>query len=186
RTGLRIAFGERMEGIAPAGEGFVVRTNLGTLATRSVLLAIGRRGSPRRLDVPGEDSPQVAYTLVDPAEYRGQRVLVVGGGDSALEAALALAAEPGTTVTLSHRSGSFSRAKEKNRRALDEARAAGRVEVVLESAVLRIETGSVQLATPAGERALPNDRVLVCAGGVLPTALLQSVGIRFETKHGSE
>ncbi|MBX3636305.1 MAG: NAD(P)-binding domain-containing protein [Rubrivivax sp.] len=186
RTGLRIAFGERMEGIAPAGEGFVVRTNLGTLATRSVLLAIGRRGSPRRLDVPGEDSPQVAYTLVDPAEYRGQRVLVVGGGDSALEAALALAAEPGTTVTLSHRSGSFSRAKEKNRRALDEARAAGRVEVVLESAVLRIEAGSVQLATPAGERALPNDRVLVCAGGVLPTALLQSVGIRFETKHGSE
>ena len=69
-----------------------------------MLLALGRRGTPRKLDVPGEESPKVVYRLIDPAQYDGQAVLVVGGGDSALEAAIALAERPGTEVTLSYRS----------------------------------------------------------------------------------
>lgn len=184
RTGLAIHFGERMEGLEAQGEGFVLRTSAGALHTRSVLLAIGRRGSPRRLEVPGEDAAHVAYALGDPAECRGQRVLVVGGGDSAIEAALAVAAEPGTQVLLSHRSASFSRAKEKNRLGLQQAQAAGRIEVLLESAVLRIEATSVSMRTTTGVRECPIDRVFICAGGVLPTPLLQAAGIRFETRHG--
>ncbi len=185
RTGLAIAFGERMDRIEPRGEGFVVHTSRGAHAARSVLLAIGRRGSPRRLEVPGEDAAHVAYALGDPAECRGQRVLVVGGGDSALEAALAVAAEPGTQVLLSHRSASFSRAKAKNREALQRAQAEGRIEVLLESSVQRIDAASVRLDTTAGPREQPIDRVFICAGGVLPTAVLQAAGIRFETKHGT-
>jgi Fe-S-cluster-containing hydrogenase component 2 len=91
RTKLEITFRECMQGIDRAGDGFVVRTDRGEYRTRSVLLAMGRRGTPRKLDVPGEESPKVVYRLIDPSQYDGQAVLVVGGGDSALEAAIALA-----------------------------------------------------------------------------------------------
>ena len=185
RTGLQIAFRECMQGIEPAGDGFVVRTDRHPYRTRSVLLALGRRGTPRKLDVPGEESPKVVYRLIDPAQYDGQAVLVVGGGDSALEAALALADRPGTTVTLSYRSAAFSRVKQKNRQAVEQAQRETRLRVALESTVQSIEAQQVQLQTKDGAQTLPNDAVIVCAGGLLPTPLLQSVGIRFETKHGT-
>jgi len=185
KTGLEIAFRECMESVEPDGEGFVVQTNQGRYRTRSVLLTMGRRGTPRKLEVPGEESPKVVYRLIDPAQYDGQAVLVVGGGDSALEAALAVAGQPGTDVTLSYRSAAFSRVKQKNRQALEEAQAARRVRVELESTVVAIEPDSVQLKTTGGTVALPNQAVIVCAGGQLPTPLLQKIGIRFDTKHGT-
>jgi len=110
---------------------------------------------------------------------------VVGGGDSALEAALALAGQPGTDITLSYRSEAFSRIKQKNRQALEEARQAKRIRVELESNVVAIEHERVRLETKAGPVELPNQAVIVCAGGQLPTPLLQKIGIRFETKHGT-
>jgi thioredoxin reductase len=174
-----------MEAVEPDGEGFVVRTNNGAHRTRSVLLTMGRRGTPRKLGVPGEESPKVVYRLIDPAQYDGQAALVVGGGDSALEAALALAERPGTDVTLSYRSAAFSRVKQKNRQALEEAQAAKRIRVELESNVVSIEPGHVRLQTKADTVELPNQAVIVCAGGQLPTPLLQKIGIRFETKHGT-
>ncbi len=185
KTGVQINFRERLEGIERQGDGFLVRTNRGTYATRSVLLAMGRRGTPRKLEVPGEEAAKVVYRLVDAAQYAGQAVLVVGGGDSALEAAVALAAQPGTEVTLSYRSASFSRVKQRNREALDEARRAGRVQLLLESQVQAIEEGTVLLMHAGTLQALRNDAVIVCAGGSLPTPLLQRVGIEFETKHGT-
>jgi thioredoxin reductase len=125
------------------------------------------------------------YRLVDAAQYTGRALLVVGGGDSALEAALALAAEPGTTVTLSYRGDAYARVKEKNRLMLDEQVRAGRIRNLLKSKVLDIADGSVTLALAEGEpQTLPNDYVIVCAGGELPTPLLKSIGIRFETKYG--
>jgi len=162
-----------------------VHTQTGQYRARSVLLAMGRRGSPRKLDVPGEETPKVVYRLIDAAQYRGQAVLVVGGGDSALEAAIALAEEPGTRVTLSYRSAAFSRVKQKNRTRLEAAQAAGRVEVLLGSVVEQIDTGSVRLAIGEGRKTLDNDAVIVCAGGLMPTPLLQKAGIRFETKYGT-
>ena len=184
--GLSIRFGERMLGIEPQGDGFVVATSRGTLRARSVLLAIGRRGTPRTLDVPGEELPKVAYRLLDPAQYAGQAVLVVGGGDSALEAAIALAGEPGTRVTLSYRGEAFSRVKAKNRESLLRLVAQHLVEVYMNSAVEAISPTDVTLRVQGlGTRQLPNDAVIVCAGGQLPTPLLKDIGIRFETRHGT-
>jgi len=185
KTGLKISFRECMETVEPEGDGFVVRTNQGSLRTRSVLLTMGRRGTPRKLGVPGEEAPKVVYRLIDPAQYDGQAVLVVGGGDSALEAALAVAGQPGTDVTLSYRSEAFSRVKQKNRQSLEEAQQSKRVRVELESNVVAIEPDRVKLKTKAGTVDLPNQAVIVCAGGQLPTPLLQKIGIRFDAKHGS-
>ena len=185
KTGLAITFRECMQGIDRDGDGFVVRTDRNTYRTRSVLLALGRRGTPRKLDVPGEESAKVVYRLIDPNQYDGQAVLVVGGGDNALEAAIALAERPGTQVTLSYRSAAFSRVKQKNRLALDQAQRAGRLRVELSSTVLSIEADKVALQTATERTTLRNDAVIVCAGGQLPTPLLQQIGIEFDTKHGS-
>ena len=184
KTGLQISFRERMDRVERAGEHFVVHTSQGAHRARSVLLAIGRRGSPRKLDVPGEDLPKVVYRLVDAEQYRGQHVLVVGGGDSALEAALQLSGQPGTTVQLSYRGAAFNRVKPKNRDSLEAQRRAGKLELLLESEVEHIDRDEVRLRTPQGPRSLRNDAVIVCAGGVLPIPLLQQMGIEFKTKHG--
>ena len=185
RTGLKVSFRQCMQGIERDGDGFVVCTANERYRTRSVLLAMGRRGTPRKLEVPGEESPKVVYRLIDAAQYDGQHVLVVGGGDSAREAALALAERPDTTVTLSYRSQAFSRVKAKNRSAIEEASRAGRIRVELESTVRAIDAERVHLITRDGDCAIDNDAVIVCAGGLLPTPLLQSVGIAFETKRGT-
>jgi thioredoxin reductase/ferredoxin len=185
RTGLRINYGERVESVTRIGAGFEVETTRGRYPTRSVLLAIGRRGTPRRLGVPGEDLPKVVYRLIDPQQYRGQHVLVVGGGDGALEAAASIAAEPGTTVTLSHRSEGFSRAKLKNRERVEAARKSGRLKVLMQSDVNKIGTGDVELAQNGKRTAIRNDAVIVCAGGILPTPFLKSIGIEVETKYGT-
>jgi thioredoxin reductase/Pyruvate/2-oxoacid:ferredoxin oxidoreductase delta subunit len=185
KTGLQIGFRERMEGIAKAGEGFVVSTNKGQYTTRSVLLAMGRRGTPRKLDVPGEESAKVVYRLQDPEQYKGQSVLVVGGGDSALEAAIALSEQPGTQVTLSYRSAAFSRVKQKNRSQLEQCEKSGRIRTLLNSAVKEVRAEEVLITCEGQVQHLPNQAIIVCAGGLLPTPLLQKIGIEFETKFGT-
>lgn len=185
RYKLDIRFHERVEAISPSGEAFVVQTNMGEWHARNVLLAIGRRGTPRQLGVPGEELEKTVYRLADPAQYRGRHVLVVGGGDSALEAALALADEPATTVTLSHRGHVFDRARSKNRDLLAEAEAAGRLKVILQSNVTAITPDRVELNSPLGPCSLENDAVIICVGGILPTGLLQAAGVSVETKYGT-
>jgi thioredoxin reductase (NADPH) len=186
-TGLEVAFQERVESIVPLGkgQGFEVKTTTGSYKTLTVLLAIGRRGTPRTLDVPGEEQAKVVYRLIDPEQYSGQHVLVVGGGDSAIEAAVSIAEEPGTTVTLSYRSKSFSRAKAKNRDRLEKLRKANRLTVLLESQVLEITPDSVTIETAAATKSIPNDVVIVCAGGILPTGFLKSFGVQVEAKYGT-
>lgn len=185
RVGMKIDFGQRIEKITAIDGGFAVKSGHSEYRTRAVLLAIGRRGTPRKLDVPGEDLPKVVYRLIDPEQYRGQHVLVVGGGDSAIEAAIAVWAEPGTTVTLSYRGDAFGRVKQKNRDRLAEASAAGRLEVVLNSSITRIEPGHIHLRHGDETNHLTNDAVIVCAGGILPTPMLKEIGIRVETKFGT-
>ncbi len=146
---------------------------------------VGRRGSPRKLNVPGEEQPKVVYRLIDAEQYRGQKVLVVGGGDSALEAAIALAAEPGTRVTLSYRSEAFSRVKPANRERLQALEARKAVQVLLSSQVKDIGERDVMLVQNERPIKLPNDAVIVCAGGELPFELLKRVGVSFETKRGT-
>jgi thioredoxin reductase/Pyruvate/2-oxoacid:ferredoxin oxidoreductase delta subunit len=184
KTGLQIGFREQMENVERVNDHFVVKTNVASYSTRSVLLCMGRRGTPRKLDVPGEESSKVVYRLADPAQYAGQAVLVVGGGDSALEAAIALSEQPGTDVILSYRSAAFSRVKQKNRSQLELQQQAGRLNVMLNSTVNLISADSVEITTAAGIQNYRNDAIIVCAGGLLPTPLLQKIGIRFDTKFG--
>ena len=186
RTGLEVSYRERMEQIERRDDGtFIVKTAKNSYHTRSVLLATGRRGSPRKLDVPGEESSKVVYRLIDPEQYRGQSVLVVGGGDSALEAAIALSEQPDVRVGLSYRGDAFARVKAKNRERVDAQAAAGCIEVMLETQVVSIQQKSVTLKRKGAQDEVANDAVIVCAGGVLPKPLLQQVGIEFETKYGT-
>jgi thioredoxin reductase (NADPH) len=184
-TGVRIQYGETVTSVAPTPPGFEVETANGRYRARAVLLSIGRRGTPRKLGVPGEDCDKVVYRLIEPEQYAGQDVLVVGGGDSALVAALSLAEAPDTRVALSYRGEAFSRAKPKNRQRIEEAEAAGGMHVFLGSEVLEIGEKTVKLRCEDEVLGLPNDAVLVCAGGVLPTPFLRSIGIEIETKRGA-
>lgn len=187
-TGVLINYNERVDTIksAAGGIGFDVTTSKGIYNTRSVLLAMGRMGTPRRLDVPGEDLSKVVYRLIDPEQYQNQHVLVVGGGDSALEAATSIANEPGTKVTLSYRSAAFSRAKQKNRDKVETMSGAGDLDVLFNSNVKVIHEDRVSIAVGDEIKEFRNDAVIVSAGGILPTAFLQEVGITVDKKFGTE
>lgn len=186
-SGIAVNYGENVEAVeaAPNG-GFVVKTSRRNYNTRTVLLAIGRRGSPRKLGVPGEEMDKVVYRVIDPEQYRNQHVLVVGGGDSALEAATSIAAEPGTTVTLSYRSDAFSRAKAKNRQLIEQMQKSGRLTVLFGSNVKAIRDGAVDIAIGDKVQTIKNDAVVVSAGGILPSGFLRTIGIHVETKWGTE
>jgi len=187
KTKVDINYNERVDSIVPASNGgFTVTTSKNTYDTRAVLLSIGRRGTPRKLGVPGEEMDKVVYRVIDPAQYSNQHVLVVGGGDSALEAATSIAAEDGTTVTLSYRSAAFSRAKPKNRQLVEEMEAKGRLRVLFSSNVKLIRDGAVEIAVGDKVGSITNDAVVVSAGGILPSGFLKTVGIHVETKWGSE
>jgi thioredoxin reductase/NAD-dependent dihydropyrimidine dehydrogenase PreA subunit len=184
-SGVQINYKHKVEGIEQVTGGFVVHTGKGDFRTRNVLLAIGRRGTPRKLGVDGEQLPKVVYRLIDAEQYEGQKVLVVGGGDSALEAAASIAEVKGTQVTLSYRGDAFQRAKQKNRERVDAAIRNGKLRALLKSNVKSIEPDSVLMDCDGKQEKIANDAVIVSAGGVLPTALLEKLGIAVETKHGT-
>jgi thioredoxin reductase len=186
KTGLQVSFRERMEGVERRPDGtFIVQTGKGAHTTRSVLLAIGRRGSPRKLEVPGEESSKVVYRLIDAEQYRHMSVLVVGGGDSALEAAIALSQQQGTRATLAYRGDSFARVKAKNRLLVEEQEQAGHLRVMLQTDVVSIQSKTVTVLCAGRQEEFANEAVIVCAGGLLPKPLLQKAGVEFETKYGT-
>jgi thioredoxin reductase len=186
--GLRIDTGVTVKVVHKAGDGFALETDRYGYHARRVILAIGRRGVPRKLGVPGEDLDNVQYALAEPEAFGGDRVLVVGGGDSAIEAALAVSEVPGTKVRISYRRDAFGRIKPGNRARLDAALASGAVELLLSTNVSRIERERVWLTgNVSGDVARPidNDQVLIFAGGELPTAFLRECGVEIETKFGT-
>ncbi len=179
RAALQVRFGERLAAVERVEHGFLVRSSSGISRARFVLLALGRRGTPRKLDVAGEALPKVMYRLQDAEAFRDQRVLVVGGGDSAAEAAIGLARQPGTRVSLCYRRPKLVRIKKKNEERIAGLLASGRVHGLFSTDVAEIAGASVRLRTPAGIRELPNDYVFVCAGGEPPFELLRAAGVRF-------
>ncbi|WP_242185838.1 NAD(P)-binding domain-containing protein [Sphingomonas sp. CARO-RG-8B-R24-01] len=184
-AGVPIAYEERVLEIVPQGVGFSIATTARTVHARRVLLAIGRRGTPRTLDVPGEGKTKVVYRLIEPEQYVGRSVLVVGGGDSAIEAAIALVDVPRTTVTLMHRGEAFDRARKKNRATLEMLVSGGRLVCCTGTKVLEIDDRHVALVNARGRAQIANDDVIVCAGGVLPTEFLRKAGVSVERKFGS-
>lgn len=184
-NGLRISYQERVETVENKDGVFHIKTSTRQYVASTILLGIGRRGTPRKLGVPGEELPKVVYRLIDPEQYRGQKVIVVGGGDSALEAAASIAELGDTAVTLSYRGEAFQRAKQKNRQRVDAASAGGRLKVLLNSQVREIHPDAVLLKESGRELKLGNDAVIVSAGGILPNDFLRSIGIHVETKYGT-
>jgi thioredoxin reductase (NADPH) len=179
KAGLKVRTREPVEMIRKEPDGvFTVETTEGRYRAQAVVLAIGRRGMPRKLGIPGEELPKVMYSLLDAASYRGRKILVVGGGDSAVEAAMGLAHQKGNQVTLSYRKDVFSRLKGRNDRRIREEMRKGRVKVLFNSELLEVRPGSVRVAVPGGEREIANDLVWVFAGGTPPNAFLERIGLR--------
>jgi thioredoxin reductase len=182
RTGLRVRTGQHVKQLTRERDWFRLTTAEDTYRARAVVLALGRRGTPRRLGVPGEDLSTVFYDIAEMSDFAGRRVLVVGGGDSAIESALGLANQAGTTVTLSYRGDAFSRLKDRNRARLDTAVAARSLTVLLQSQVREIRADVAVVDVAGTARILPCDDVVVRIGGEPPTALLEQLGVQMVTK----
>jgi thioredoxin reductase (NADPH) len=185
-SGLEVTTGVTVDDVRPLSEGgFEVSGGGKVYRTRRVILAIGRRGVPRKLGIPGEDLPNVAYGLKEPEAYQGDRILVVGGGDSAVEASLALADQPGNEVRIAYRGDAFSRAKPKNRQRMDEAMMAGKISVLWSTEIMRNDIGQIWAKGPDNrEVTLPNNHLFVFAGGEFPAPFLERCGIQIDTKFG--
>lgn len=175
---------EKVDSIEKKGEIFKINTSHSSYTAKKILLAIGRRGSPRKLGVPGEEKEKVAYRLLEPELIQNQDVLIVGGGDSAIETALLLS-EGNNTVTLSYRGESFSRLKPKNHQKIISAKEKGIINILLNSNVKEIFDDSVVLTLKdSKELNIINDLVYIFAGGELPNKFLESVGITITKKFG--
>jgi thioredoxin reductase (NADPH) len=176
---LAVQFGQRVLQVIPEAGQFHILTVSGAWRARRVLLALGRRGTPRKLGVPGEELAKVMYQVRDAEEYRGRKILCVGGGDSAVEAAMGLARQAGNRITLSYRGDSFNRVKAKNLETLEKLVRRGKISPLLGSEVLEITPDKVRLRTAEGEVTLANDEVFVLIGGEPPFPFLRSIGVRF-------
>jgi len=182
---LEILEHTKVEGISPMeNETFKITTNTGNeYICNQVLLSIGRRGTPRKLGVPGEDTQKVAYRLLEPEQISNKKIIVVGGGDSAIESALLLIDE--NEVTLSYRKDKFSRLKPKNREKIEEAIADNSIQVVYNSSLISINDKSVLINMEDDETMeIENDMVYIFAGGELPTSFLQNAGIEVSKRFG--
>ena len=187
KNNITIQENERVISIEKNEDHFVVQTNKKTITTNSVLLAIGRRGSPRKLGVEGEELEKVSYRLIEPEFVNNQDVLVVGGGDSAIETALALI-EGNNTITLSYRGDSFSRIKPKNFENIKKAVEEKTINVMFKSNIVKISEKTVKIMFEQNgvtvEKEIKNDLVYIFAGGELPNEFLSKAGIRITKKYG--
>jgi thioredoxin reductase/NAD-dependent dihydropyrimidine dehydrogenase PreA subunit len=184
--GVPAKTGVTVQGVKEEPDGmWRLETSAGSVRAANVLLAVGRRGTPRKLDVPGEEQAKVHYTLVEPDPFARKHVLVVGGGNSAVETALALADfKRCASVSISYRRDAFARCRADNRRRIDEAIQASRVQALLPSQIVSIHERDVVLTSGPREMRIPNDAVIVQIGGTAPAELLQTFGIQVVTKRG--
>lgn len=171
-------------GIEGSDGALTLQTSRGPVQARKVVLATGRGGTPRPLEVQGEDLPKVVRQLANPGDHLGRRALVVGGGDTAVEAAIALARAGASDVVLCHRGERLARCNAGNRLEVEQLAGEGRVRLFLGSQLLRIGETTVWLGTPRGEIALGNDVVVLAIGGDLPVALLERAGVRLKRQAG--
>ena len=174
----------KVEAILPHMDYFKINTKSGeSFTAHNVLIAIGRRGSPRKLNIPGEELEKVAYRLLEPEHIHSKNVIVVGGGDSAIESAMLLADQ--NNVILSYRSEAFKRIKPRNQERIQAAIDHGLIDVQFSTNLVSIHDNDVVIKYPAGEeKRIQNDLVYIFAGGELPTQFLQKVGIEIAKRFG--
>lgn len=174
----------KVESVEKIGDYFQLQLITGeVLKSKRVLLAIGRRGSPRKLGVNGENTEKVAYRLLEPEFIENKKVMVVGGGDSAIESALLLADQ--NEVSLSYRSDRFKRIKPKNLERIEKAIEEQKVKVLYNSNVLQIEPGHIEIKfADAHVEKVENDLIYIFAGGELPTKFLSNAGIEIKKRFG--
>ncbi len=185
KNNITIRENTKVESITPVNGYFSIEIRTGELITaKTVLLTIGRRGTPRKLGVEGEIQEKVAYRLLEPEDINGMNIMIVGGGDSAIESALLLADQ--NNVTLSYRNEAFNRIKVKNSEKIKDAIISGRVNVLFNTNPLIINKDSVVLSTdkPGEELYIENDLIYIFAGGELPTDFLKKAGINITKKFG--
>ena len=187
RTDLNIRTNEGVEAVQRQWDGlFTVRTTRHVHAARAVVLAVGRAGTPRKLGVKGEEMPHVLYRLIEADHYTDKNILVVGGGDSAIEAALGLAHQRGNKVTLSYRRGEFSRIKDRNSKRIQEHIAQKKINVMFNSIPTEFREGSVLIECEGEIRELSNDLVWIFAGGIPPNEFLKASGVAFGEETSTE
>ncbi len=185
-TGVTVEEGVKVESLEGDLDRFVLHTTQGTVQARRVVLAVGRRGTPRKLGVPGEELDKVTYGLIDPDQYEGKRVMVIGGGDSAIEAAVMLAEDTGAEVSISYRGPAFARCRPANREAIERMVDAGRIHAFMSSNVRAIEDDAVLIDVGGRQAWLANEYVIVNIGGELPFAFLENVGVEVKRHHGED
>jgi thioredoxin reductase (NADPH) len=180
RTDLNIHTSEGVDAVKKESDGlFHIRTAQGEYRSRAVVLAMGRAGTPRKLGVKGEELPHVLYRLIEADHYTDNDILIVGGGDSAVEAAMGLAHQRGNRVTVSYRKGEFSRLKDRNAKRMEEQIRLGNIKVLFNSIPVEFRVGSVAVDCDGQVRELPNDFVWIFAGGTPPSEFLKASGIAF-------
>ena len=188
KTNLPVVEGELVEGIEEGADGmYIVRSEGGkTRRAANVLLALGRRGSPRKLGVPGEEQSKVVYRVIEPSEFKDKHMLVVGGGNSAVETALALADQGGCkSVAISYRRNAFGRCRGDNKDLIAKAIDEGRIRGLLETTVQSIEEDRVLLKDASGSPIeIPNDGTVIQIGGTPPGKILGAFGVDVVMKHG--
>jgi thioredoxin reductase len=183
--GLDIRTGVRVTAISGEIGLFHVETSSGSFKARHVILALGRRGTPRRLNVSGEDLAKVAYQLIDAEAYADRRVLVVGGGDSAVEAAMGLAHQEGSVVTVSYRKDSLMRIKQRNADRIAPLIEEGHIDFQGATTVQSIGPDAVILQGDNGLVTVANDDVFILAGGIPPFGFLRELGVKFGGDQGA-
>jgi len=180
RADFKLRQGEKVEDIKKGEDGiFTVTTPKGQYRAQSMVLALGKSGSPRKLGVKGEELQKVMYRLIEADHYINKKILVVGGGDSAIEAAMGLGHQVGNQVTLSYRKEAFTRIKERNAQRIQESVRKGKVKLIFNSAPVEFKENSVVLEVDGKNQEIPNDFVWIFAGGEPPTAFLKKIGIGF-------
>src|SRR5271165_5591829 len=180
RADFNVSTGQKVDDINKGGDGiFTVSTATTQYRARAVILALGRAGEPRKLGVKGEDLPKVMYRLIEADHYINKKILVIGGGDSAVEAAMGLACQSGNQVTLSYRSERFSRIKERNSKRIEDFMRSGKLRVLFNSNPVEFTPESVILQVSGTTREIPNDFVWVFTGGTPPNAFLKKIGVGF-------
>ena len=180
RADFKCRTGEKVDNISRGDDGiFTAVTAKDQYRARYVILAIGKTGSPRKLGVKGEELPKVMYRLIEADHYVNKKILIVGGGDSAVEAAMGLASQVGNNVTISYRQANFSRIKERNSVRMQDFIRKGKLKALFNSNPTEIRADSVVMDVNGSQQTLPNDFVWIFAGGEPPTAFLKKVGVGF-------